>query len=53
MGKPTGFMEHQRLSEAYEPTTARLKHYREFIATLNDEQAALQGSRCMDCGIPF
>ncbi len=53
MGKPTGFMEHQRLSEAYEPTTARLKHYREFIATLSDEQASLQSSRCMDCGIPF
>ena len=53
MGKPTGFMEHQRLSEAYEPTTTRLKHYREFVATLNDEQASLQGSRCMDCGIPF
>lgn len=53
MGKPTGFMEYQRLSEAYEPTTTRLKHYREFVATLNDEQASLQGSRCMDCGIPF
>jgi glutamate synthase (NADPH/NADH) small chain len=53
MGKPTGFMENPRLSEAYEPAEARLKHYREFVATLNDEQAAVQGSRCMDCGIPF
>lgn len=53
MGKPTGFLERQRLSEAYEPTTARLKHYREFVATLNDEQTRVQGSRCMDCGIPF
>ena len=53
MGKPTGFMERQRLSEAYEPVPARLKHYREFVATLNDEQARVQGSRCMDCGIPF
>jgi glutamate synthase (NADPH/NADH) small chain len=53
MGKPTGFMERQRLSEAYEPAEARLKHYREFVATLNDEQASVQGSRCMDCGIPF
>ena len=53
MGKPTGFMERQRLSEAYEPAEARLKHYREFVATLNDEQASIQGSRCMDCGIPF
>jgi glutamate synthase (NADPH/NADH) small chain len=53
MGKPTGFMENSRLSEAYEPAEARLKHYREFVATLNDEQAGVQGSRCMDCGIPF
>ena len=53
MGKPTGFMENPRLSEAYEPAEARLKHYREFVATLNDEQAGVQGSRCMDCGIPF
>lgn len=53
MGKPTGFLERQRLSEAYEPADARLKHYREFVATLNDEQTRVQGSRCMDCGIPF
>ena len=53
MGKPTGFMENPRLAEAYEPAEARLKHYREFVATLNDEQASVQGSRCMDCGIPF
>ncbi|MDR2111574.1 MAG: glutamate synthase subunit beta [Candidatus Accumulibacter sp.] len=53
MGKPTGFLERQRLSEAHEPAQARLKHYREFVATLNDEQTRVQGSRCMDCGIPF
>ena len=53
MGKPTGFLERQRLSEAYEPVEKRLKHYREFVATLNDEQARVQGSRCMACGIPF
>ncbi len=53
MGKPTGFMETQRVSEAYEPAEARVKHYREFVATLSDAQAGAQGSRCMDCGIPF
>jgi len=53
MGKPTGFMEFQRLSEAYEAKDARLKHYREFVFHLSDEQAAQQGARCMDCGIPF
>ena len=53
MGKPTGFMEFQRLAEAYEAKDARLKHYREFVHPLTDEQAAVQGARCMDCGIPF
>ncbi|MBE2260915.1 MAG: glutamate synthase subunit beta [Candidatus Accumulibacter sp.] len=53
MGKPTGFIEYQRLAEVSEPAASRLTHYREFIATLNDEQASLQGARCMDCGIPF
>jgi len=53
MGKPTGFMEYQRLSEAYEPVDKRLKTYKEFVVTLSDEEAAKQGARCMDCGIPF
>jgi glutamate synthase (NADPH/NADH) small chain len=53
MGKPTGFMEFERLSEAYEPVEHRLKHYKEFVHTLNDDDARTQGARCMDCGIPF
>ena len=53
MGKPTGFMEFERLSEAYEPVEKRLKNYKEFILTLSDDEAKIQGARCMDCGIPF
>ena len=53
MGKPTGFMEFERLSEAYEPVEKRLKNYKEFVHTLSDEEAKIQGARCMDCGIPF
>ncbi|QLH50150.1 MAG: glutamate synthase subunit beta [Candidatus Accumulibacter cognatus] len=53
MGKPTGFIEYQRLAEVSEPAALRLKHYREFVRTLADEQAKQQGARCMDCGIPF
>ena len=53
MGKITGFMEYQRLAEATEPTESRKKHYREFVAHLSDEDAKVQGARCMDCGIPF
>ncbi|ATE61260.1 glutamate synthase subunit beta [Thauera sinica] len=53
MGKPTGFLEYQRLSEAYEPVEARLRSYKEFVVRLTDAEAAVQGARCMDCGIPF
>ena len=31
MGKPTGFLEFERLSEAYEPVEKRLKNYQEFV----------------------
>jgi glutamate synthase (NADPH/NADH) small chain len=53
MGKPTGFMELRRQDEASLPVAERLKNYREFVQHLTDEQAAIQGARCMDCGIPF
>ncbi len=53
MGKVTGFLEYQRIEEAHEPPESRKKHFREFIPHLTDEQAAIQGARCMDCGIPF
>jgi glutamate synthase (NADPH/NADH) small chain len=53
MGKITGFMEFQRLEEAAEAPAARKQHWREFVAHLTDEQAKVQGARCMDCGIPF
>jgi len=53
MGKPTGFIEYQRLSEAQLPVAERLKNYREFVLHLSDAEAKIQGARCMDCGIPF
>ena len=53
MGKITGFIEYQRLTEAAQPVGARVKHYREFIVALKDDEASKQGARCMDCGIPF
>ena len=53
MGKVTGFLEYQRLSEAAEAPQERVKHYREFVHPLADEDASVQGARCMDCGIPF
>jgi len=53
MGKITGFLDFERVDETYEPKEHRKKHYREFIPRLTDEQAKIQGARCMDCGIPF
>ena len=53
MGKVTGFMEFERLSEANLPVSDRVKNYKEFVLHLTDDQAKQQGARCMDCGIPF
>jgi glutamate synthase (NADPH/NADH) small chain len=53
MGKMTGFLEFERQPEVYEPVDKRLGDYKEFVHTLGDEAAKIQGARCMDCGIPF
>jgi len=53
MGKVTGFLEYQRLQEVAEDKDARKKHYREFVLRLSDDEAKIQGARCMDCGTPF
>lgn len=53
MGKVTGFIEYQRLAEGNLPVPERVRNYKEFVITLSDQDAKLQGARCMDCGIPF
>nr|WP_315596562.1 glutamate synthase subunit beta [uncultured Cupriavidus sp.] len=53
MGKATGFLEFARQNEGYEPVVKRVKHYKEFVFALSDNEAKIQGARCMDCGIPF
>jgi glutamate synthase (NADPH/NADH) small chain len=53
MGKITGFMEFERIEEGYKPVPERVKHYKEFVIGLTDDQAKVQGARCMDCGTPF
>ena len=53
MGKVTGFMEFERLEEGYLPVTQRVKNYKEFVLTLDNEAAKIQSARCMDCGTPF
>jgi glutamate synthase (NADPH) small chain len=53
MGKVTGFLEYERVEEGYAPVEQRLKHYKEFVVGLDNDQAKIQGARCMDCGTPF
>jgi glutamate synthase (NADPH) small chain len=53
MGKVTGFMEFERVEEDYRPVQERLKHYKEFVLTLDEDKAKVQSARCMDCGTPF
>ncbi|MGD8619851.1 MAG: glutamate synthase subunit beta [Gammaproteobacteria bacterium] len=53
MGKPTGFIEYERLDRSYAPAGDRIQHFREFVVPLPDNELSQQGARCMDCGIPF
>ena len=53
MGKPTGFLEYERLDRSYAPAADRVQHYNEFIIPLDENDISQQGARCMDCGIPF
>ena len=53
MGKPTGFLEYNLVDRSYRPVQERVKHYKEFVQPLSERELERQGSRCMDCGIPY
>jgi len=53
MGKATGFLEVPRVTYSTRPIEQRKKDYNEIVQPLSLEEIAKQGSRCMDCGIPF
>lgn len=54
MGKATGFLELDRQVESYREVDIRINDYDEiFSGTHNLDQLQEQGSRCMDCGVPF
>jgi glutamate synthase (NADPH) small chain len=53
MGKPTGFLEHARRNPDKRPASERVGDYDEFESLLPETELRAQGSRCMDCGIPF
>lgn len=53
MGKPTGFIEHQRQAPARRPVEERIRdwHYVYHEPTAGDVE--VQAARCMECGVPF
>ena len=53
MGKPTGFMESGRTPPERRATTERIYDYNEYYHRWSDTEAQDQGSRCMDCAVPF
>ena len=53
MGKPTGFMEIEKIDRDYKPVSERISNYKEFIVPLSKEETVKQAARCMDCGIPY
>ncbi len=53
MGKITGFLEYERSDRDYEPVEQRIRHWREFVLPLREEEYRTQAARCMNCGVPY
>ncbi|MCC6947841.1 MAG: glutamate synthase subunit beta [Bradyrhizobiaceae bacterium] len=53
MGKITGFLEIDREDRDYAPVSERVRHFREFVIPLSEQETRDQAARCMDCGIPY
>ena len=45
MGKPTGFMEYNRVNNVATAPTKRIKDFDEFHVPLSDEERRIQGAR--------
>ncbi len=53
MGKPTGFMEYDRVVSDASAPLERIKNFNEFHTPLSENEQKRQGARCMECGVPF
>ncbi len=53
MGSPTGFRDLEPRDRDCLPVVERLRNYDEFTVPLDDLTVGQQGSRCIDCGIPY
>jgi glutamate synthase (NADPH) small chain len=52
MGKPTGFMEHDRQLPERRPVSQRVGDFKEIYQPFPKEKLIDQAARCMDCGVP-
>lgn len=53
MGKPTGFLEYDRILPSKDAAQDRTQNYKEFVHSFTEDQLNNQAARCMNCGIPF
>ena len=53
MGKPTGFLEFQRVKAPARPVDERVGDYRHVYTAYPADELTRQSARCMDCGVPF
>lgn len=53
MGKPTGFLDYERVEATAVSPKERIKNFNEFHTPLSEDEQRKQSSRCMDCGVPF
>lgn len=53
MGKPTGFMEYERVDNLALEPSVRIKNFKEFHVPMSEKDRKHQASRCMNCGVPF
>jgi glutamate synthase (NADPH) small chain len=53
LGKITGFLEYEREDRDYEPVAERIRHWREFVLPLPEQDYVTQAARCMNCGVPY
>ncbi len=52
MGKPTGFMEHDRQLPGRRPVEERVGDFKEIYRPFPESALRAQAARCMDCGVP-
>ena len=53
MGELGGFLKITRTPSPERDPRERVADYKEIYEVLSDEEAARQGARCMECGVPF